>query len=695
MPLQGLGPHDPVQVGPYALRGRLGSGGMGVVYLAFAGDGTPIALKTLPSGVDAEVRRRLRREAELLRGVRHARIAGFVAADLDDDPPWLAMDYVAGPSLADAATPLAQAPLRQLTDGLAEALGAMHEVGLTHRDVKPANIILTFDGPVLVDLGIAVGADVTSMTATGAIIGTPAWMAPEQLLGGVVGPATDVWGWASVAYYAASGRPAFGDGELAALAFRILHADVPLESLPSWLRGKVGAGLAKDPARRPPVASLVAGPTREIETEEPAPASTAMVSAFQTAQPTPTVRHVVPATKRRPTRWWLLVLVAALVSASAVVAALLVRHGHGAPDAKAAASNSSHVTTPPESSSTFLNLYARRQSGVVRIETTSCDASGVGTGFLLSPTLIATVDHVVDQSAVITLIHGVQRATGTVIGSDLSQDLALIRSDTPLTGYHFTLANSDPAVGARVASIGFPIGDPITLTQGAISGLHRDIKIERTPHSDFIATDTSLDPGNSGGPLLTIDGVVAGLVDAGSTQANGTAYAVPARLAAPKFTRWTATPSPEPHATCKNPLGPSQEANPNIPPPTTGTISAADAAGIAAAFNTYFGGINSGNYAAAWAVLSPRLRAGSNEQSFAEGDSTSYDFGVTVLDAQGHSPGTAVVAVGFTSLQDAAHGPDGDTCDNWTIAYSLIKSGDGRWLLDSTQPYLGKRHTTC
>jgi len=343
----------------------------------------------------------------------------------------------------------------------------------------------------------------------------------------------------------------------------------------------------------------------------------------------------------------------------------------------------------------FAGLYARQQNGVVRIETTSCDASGVGTGFLLPPTLIATVDHVVNQSAVISLIDGDQRTTGTVIGSDPSQDLALIRADTPLTGFHFTLANADPAVGVRVAAIGFPIGDPITLTQGGISGLHRQITVDGTPHFDFIETDTPINPGNSGGPLLTSDGTVAGLIDAKDTQAEGIGYAVPARLAGPEFTQWTAAPSPQPSATCTNPYGPSQESNPNIPPPTSGTISAADAAGIAAAFNTYFGGINSGDYAAAWAVLSPRLQGGSDAQHFAEGDATSYDFGVTVLDAAQLAPGTVVVGIGFTSLQDATHGPNGDTCDNWTLDYTLIQAADGSWLIDSTQPHLGSLHTTC
>jgi serine protease Do len=407
-------------------------------------------------------------------------------------------------------------------------------------------------------------------------------------------------------------------------------------------------------------------------------------------------------TGRNSGRWLIAVLVAVIVLGAASGAVIFVcasHHSvHRAQQQHSPTPLTTHasVTTAPVSTAPvdFAGLYARQQSGVVRIETTSCDSSGVGTGFLLSPTLVATVDHVVDQSAVISLIDGTQRTTGTVIGSNPDQDLALIRADTPLTGFHFKLASADPAVGVRVAAIGFPIGDPITLTQGGISGLHRNINVDGVAHLDFIETDTPINPGNSGGPLLTSDGSVAGLVDAKNSQASGIAYAVPARVAAGEFAGWTSAPDLQPSATCTNPLGPSQESNPDIPAPTSG-ISDADAAGVVAAFNTYFGGINSGDYAAAWAVLSPRLQGGANEQAFAEGDATSYDFGMTVLDAQQRASRNVLVALAFTSLQDAAHGPGGDTCDDWTLDYTMIESANGSWLIDSTQPHLGSQHTTC
>jgi serine/threonine protein kinase len=150
-------------------------------------------------------RLRLKRESEMLAAVRDPRVARFIAADVLAPQPWVAMEYVAGPSLAEVRVPLEPAPLRQLADGLAEALAALHSNGLAHRDLKPGNVILTFDGPVLVDLGIAASAELTSITATGVAVGTPAWMAPEQIATGVAGQPADIWGWGSVVFYASTG----------------------------------------------------------------------------------------------------------------------------------------------------------------------------------------------------------------------------------------------------------------------------------------------------------------------------------------------------------------------------------------------------------------------------------------------------------------------------------------------------------
>jgi hypothetical protein len=331
---------------------------------------------------------------------------------------------------------------------------------------------------------------------------------------------------------------------------------------------------------------------------------------------------------------------------------------------------------------------------VVRIETLSCSHSGIGTGFLLSPTVVATVNHVIDQSVVVSLIAGAQRTTGTVIGSDPVHDVALVQASRPLTGYRFRFAAGMPKVGDQVAAIGFPIGDPITLTHGDVSGVDRRISVNGDALTGMIETDAAINPGNSGGPLLAADGTVVGLVDALNTAANGIAYAVPASQADPAIRRWSQAATPIPSASCPNPLGPSQSA-PNVPTPSGPQISDAEAAGLAAAFNTYFGGINSGNYVAAYAVLSPRLQAQASEQQFAEGDGSSYDFGQTVLDVSPLDAATVRVALAFTSLQAPDKGPNGDTCDDWTLEYTMIQSSDSSWLIDATQPYHGTEHMTC
>jgi serine protease Do len=356
------------------------------------------------------------------------------------------------------------------------------------------------------------------------------------------------------------------------------------------------------------------------------------------------------------------------------------------------------VTATPTSvpRTDFATIFAREQSGVVRIETVSCSDAGIGTGFLLSSTLIATVNHVIDQSVVVSLIDGDQRTTGTVIGSDPSHDLALVRANRPIAGYHFRFSATTPAIGDQVATIGFPIGDPITLTHGDVSGLDRNITVNGLPEplTGLIETDTAINPGNSGGPLLDQTGAVAGLIDAKNTEATGIGYAVPAGQAAPAMQGWQRSSATVPPAECPNPLGPGQT-SPDVPAPPHGQISDSQAAGIVAAFNTYFGGINSGNYAAAYAVLSPRLQAGTTAQEFAAGDATSYDTDQEVLDARAVDADTVHVVLAFTSLQSAAKGPNGDTCDNWTIDYTMIRTSDGTWLIDAAAPYKGSLHTAC
>ncbi len=293
MALHGLRPDDPAKLGPYELRGRLGAGGMGVVYLGFGADGQAVAVKTLPGSASADSRERMRREARLLGSVDFPRVAGLVAADTDAGTPWLALAYISGPSLLEATKPLRDAPLRQFAHGLAEALAALHEVGITHRDVKPANVILTFDGPVLVDLGIARTEDMATMTQAGTVIGSAGWMSPEQLKGTAEGPASDVWGWGAVLVYAATGRAPFGEGALEALAWRIQSQEPDLDGVPDWLLPAVKGALAKQTAIRPAARNLFSG--------SGSPSSTPPIAAARAAAPPPPARPA-PRPPAAPTR---------------------------------------------------------------------------------------------------------------------------------------------------------------------------------------------------------------------------------------------------------------------------------------------------------------------------------------------------------------------------------------------------------
>ncbi len=415
-----------------------------------------------------------------------------------------------------------------------------------------------------------------------------------------------------------------------------------------------------------------------------------------------------PAPSSTHTRTAILAVLGVLVLALGGVVAYLVLNradggtsraaATGTPSSSRSTSSSASGDAPQAAAASssgpadFASVYQREQSGVVRIQVVGCSDSGIGSGFLLSPTLVATVDHVVTDSVVVSLVDGDQHTTGTVIGHDAQHDLALVRAADPLTGYQFHFAAHDAQVGARVAAIGFPIGDPITLTQGGVSGLDRDVTVDGQPRHGLVETDAAVNPGNSGGPLLAEDGSVIGLVDALNPQANGIAYAVPATQAQPAMTGWQQAPTDQRQAQCDTPLGPSQASTELGPIPGL-SDDASD--GIRTALQTYFDGINSGDYESAWEVLSPRLQAGVSDDSFAEGDATSFDSDETVLAAHQVDDRSAKVALQFTSIQAPDSGPDGDTCDVWTLNYSMIEGNDGSWYMDAAKPYHGSSHETC
>ncbi|MFE7837992.1 serine/threonine-protein kinase [Streptomyces sp. NPDC057474] len=255
--MQPLDVGEPTVVGPYRLLGRLGSGGMGRVYLGRSAGGRTVAVKVVHPhfALDEEFRARFRREVDAARRVGGSWTAPVLDADPEASVPWVATGYAAGPSLAAAVADRGSLPphsVRVLGAGLAEALSAVHALGLVHRDVKPSNVLLTVDGPLLIDFGIARATDGTaSITSTGVSIGSPGYMSPEQILGKGVTGAADVFSLGAVLAYAATGQSPFPGDSSAALLYKVVHEEPRLDGLEGDLRDLVEYCLAKDPTARP------------------------------------------------------------------------------------------------------------------------------------------------------------------------------------------------------------------------------------------------------------------------------------------------------------------------------------------------------------------------------------------------------------------------------------------------------------
>jgi serine/threonine protein kinase len=261
--MKALTADDPRVIGEYRLRGQLGSGGMGRVYLGLSPAGRAVAIKvvhpTLAS--DSDFLRLFLYEVASAKAVSGIYTAPVVATGLDDRPPWLATAFVPGPSLAQVVRehgPLPEAALRPLLAGLVEALQAIHTCGVVHRDLKPPNVLLAADGPRVIDFGISRAVEAAAVTATGAMFGTPGYMSPEQAEGKPASPASDVFALGCVIVYAATGAPPFGEGTPAAVLYRVVHSEPALDPLSPWLRELVAGCLAKDAAARPTPRALAA-----------------------------------------------------------------------------------------------------------------------------------------------------------------------------------------------------------------------------------------------------------------------------------------------------------------------------------------------------------------------------------------------------------------------------------------------------
>ncbi|GGS83235.1 hypothetical protein GCM10010156_47390 [Planobispora rosea] len=247
-------------IGPYRVIDTLGRGGQGTVHLALTPQGQKVAIKVLHEHFagNKAARDRFLREVEATRKVATFSTARVLDVNINDDQAYVVSEYVDGVSLEQLVRdkgPRDEDGLTRLALATAGALAAIHRAGVVHRDFKPANVLIGSDGPRVIDFGIARALD--QVTATSSVMGTPAYMSPEQLGGGHVGPESDVFSWASTMIFAASGRVAFGSDTIPAILNRVLNHQPDLSPLPSSLRPLAAACLEKDPARRPTAADIM------------------------------------------------------------------------------------------------------------------------------------------------------------------------------------------------------------------------------------------------------------------------------------------------------------------------------------------------------------------------------------------------------------------------------------------------------
>ncbi|MEV0347913.1 protein kinase [Nonomuraea sp. NPDC050680] len=258
-----LTPEDPSAIGPYELISRLGSGGMGTVYLAKAADGVQVALKAIRRDytTDPVYRARFHEEVSNARKVASFCTARVLDHGEHDGVLYLVTEYIEGISLENHLIehgPLTPSVLHSAAVGVAAALTAIHAVGLVHRDLKPANVMLTLGGPRVIDFGLARSSHVsTRHTNAGMVMGTPGWIAPEQVFEGRTSPAGDVFAWGSLIAYAGLGGHPFGEGDAYVMAARARTAPPDLRGLPAPLDRLVAAAIHPDPARRPAAKQLL------------------------------------------------------------------------------------------------------------------------------------------------------------------------------------------------------------------------------------------------------------------------------------------------------------------------------------------------------------------------------------------------------------------------------------------------------
>jgi serine protease Do len=336
------------------------------------------------------------------------------------------------------------------------------------------------------------------------------------------------------------------------------------------------------------------------------------------------------------------------------------------------------VTTAPSPTGPavdFATVYARVQSGVGLIVATTCQGLYTGSGFLLDTRTMATAAHVVSGATAISVEFAGKRQPAEVVGVDPTIDVAVLSLTSDVQGHVFQLADEDPQPGTHVAAIGFPLGEPKSLTEGTVSGLGRNISTESGQFHGLMQTDTAINPGNSGGPLVDIEGRVVGLADAIRTDAQGIGFAVPPSLAAPALVHGVGLEQPE-----------------------TPVCSSPAEIGVRHTLLAYFAAINTGDYEGAMRQLSRAYRA----ENFSEPNlwydayATSHDDHLSIESVSGPVARPRVWAM-FRSQQDPGYGPAGAkaaTCLLWSVDYVMVQLGR-RWVIDAASGHSEPAYRPC
>lgn len=339
---------------------------------------------------------------------------------------------------------------------------------------------------------------------------------------------------------------------------------------------------------------------------------------------------------------------------------------------------------------TWPDVVARVQSGVGQFSVTTCESGATGSGFLIAPDLVVTAAHMVRDASAISIAFGRTSVNATVLGTNDIADIALVRTENPVQGHQFQLRKTEPPIGTDVAALGFPLGRPFTLTKGTVSALDAEQDIGSRVLRNLIQTDAAINHGNSGGPLITQDGQVSGVVVTieieENVRAEGIAYAVTAPRVAAAVKEWQTRSVPVAFKECGNAPAPGSGFF-----PLTVSANHDQARNIGQSLTLHGQGINQGAYTAAFKQFTPELQATFGDVAkWSAGLGSSYWTKAEIFNITGTGSVDDLSAdVNLQTVQDAAHGRQGQTCSNWKVRYAMHWNGT-TWLIGGTSLPFGE-----